>query len=227
MQLLGWVSAAHASLHCLWVSCQMAGWACTALCAYVLCAAPRRAGWQGPRLCAAAQEGSHGADGGDAAEVSEVQCFPSLRHASDAQCGRSAAEGSSCSCAAFCRRTCQGDRTPALPHQVSIHLRHVRFHCRGTWKEETFKEYNFDALGLLPAGGHLHPLLKASDQSVDSFMSFSGWTCWLRAATCTPAQGMPEARWWLLQLRGKWGGCHNTGENGRAEVRQEAGWRWY
>jgi hypothetical protein len=32
--------------------------------------------------------------------------------------------------------------------------------CRGTWREETFKEYNFNALGLPPAGGHLHPLLK-------------------------------------------------------------------
>ena len=31
---------------------------------------------------------------------------------------------------------------------------------RGTWREETFKAYNFDALGLLPAGGHLHPLMK-------------------------------------------------------------------
>lgn len=34
--------------------------------------------------------------------------------------------------------------------------------CSGSWKDETFKEYNFNALGLMPAGGHLHPLLKAS-----------------------------------------------------------------
>lgn len=32
---------------------------------------------------------------------------------------------------------------------------------RGTWKGATFKEYNFAALGLPTAGGHLHPLLKA------------------------------------------------------------------
>lgn len=36
-----------------------------------------------------------------------------------------------------------------------------RLRCRrGSWREETFKEYNFNALGQLPAGGHLHPLLK-------------------------------------------------------------------
>ncbi|XP_060571763.1 phenylalanine--tRNA ligase alpha subunit-like [Ruditapes philippinarum] len=31
---------------------------------------------------------------------------------------------------------------------------------KGTWKEKTFKEYNFDALGVMPDCGHLHPLLK-------------------------------------------------------------------
>jgi phenylalanyl-tRNA synthetase alpha subunit len=35
---------------------------------------------------------------------------------------------------------------------------------KGTWREETFKEYNFDALGLPPAGGALHPLLKVRTQ---------------------------------------------------------------
>ena len=35
---------------------------------------------------------------------------------------------------------------------------------KGTWKDETFKEYNFNALGLLPSGGHLHPLLKVRTQ---------------------------------------------------------------
>lgn len=35
---------------------------------------------------------------------------------------------------------------------------------KGTWREETFKEYNFNALGLPPAGGHLHPLLKVRTQ---------------------------------------------------------------
>ena len=35
--------------------------------------------------------------------------------------------------------------------------------CRGTWKDEKFKAYNFNALGQPTAGGHLHPLLKVSD----------------------------------------------------------------
>ncbi|XP_076092051.1 phenylalanine--tRNA ligase alpha subunit-like [Mytilus galloprovincialis] len=30
----------------------------------------------------------------------------------------------------------------------------------GSWKTKNFKEYNFDALGIPPNGGHLHPLLK-------------------------------------------------------------------
>ncbi|XP_060072242.1 phenylalanine--tRNA ligase alpha subunit-like [Ylistrum balloti] len=30
----------------------------------------------------------------------------------------------------------------------------------GTWKDKSFKEYNFDALGVPPNCGHLHPLLK-------------------------------------------------------------------
>jgi phenylalanyl-tRNA synthetase alpha chain len=31
---------------------------------------------------------------------------------------------------------------------------------KGTWQNETFKAYNFDALGTPVAAGHLHPLLK-------------------------------------------------------------------
>ncbi len=31
---------------------------------------------------------------------------------------------------------------------------------RGTWRSQEFKDYNFNALGLPPSGGHLHPLLK-------------------------------------------------------------------
>eukprot|EP00192_Tetraselmis_astigmatica_P004407 CAMPEP_0117651996 /NCGR_PEP_ID=MMETSP0804-20121206/2392_1 /TAXON_ID=1074897 /ORGANISM="Tetraselmis astigmatica, Strain CCMP880" /LENGTH=499 /DNA_ID=CAMNT_0005458015 /DNA_START=57 /DNA_END=1556 /DNA_ORIENTATION=- len=34
----------------------------------------------------------------------------------------------------------------------------------GAWKGETFKEYNFSAMGILPPGGHLHPLLKVRTQ---------------------------------------------------------------
>ena len=35
---------------------------------------------------------------------------------------------------------------------------------KGTWKDEEFKEYNFDAFGLIPEGGYLHPLLKVRTQ---------------------------------------------------------------
>ncbi|KIH45779.1 hypothetical protein ANCDUO_24175 [Ancylostoma duodenale] len=30
----------------------------------------------------------------------------------------------------------------------------------GSWKNKTFKQYNFDALGVQPQCGHLHPLMK-------------------------------------------------------------------
>ncbi|CAJ0574510.1 unnamed protein product, partial [Mesorhabditis spiculigera] len=30
----------------------------------------------------------------------------------------------------------------------------------GSWKEKTFKKYNFEALGVQPSSGHLHPLMK-------------------------------------------------------------------
>lgn len=36
--------------------------------------------------------------------------------------------------------------------------------AKGTWKEEEFKEYNFDAMGRLPDGGYLHPLMKVRTQ---------------------------------------------------------------
>ena len=35
---------------------------------------------------------------------------------------------------------------------------------KGTWRDENFKEYNFQALGLAPSGGYLHPLLKVRTQ---------------------------------------------------------------
>ncbi|CAM6113791.1 unnamed protein product [Calypogeia fissa] len=34
----------------------------------------------------------------------------------------------------------------------------------GAWKEQKFKDYNFEALGLPTSGGHLHPLLKVRAQ---------------------------------------------------------------
>lgn len=34
----------------------------------------------------------------------------------------------------------------------------------GSWRTDEFKQYNFNSLGILPAGGHLHPLLKVRTQ---------------------------------------------------------------
>lgn len=42
--------------------------------------------------------------------------------------------------------------------------------AKGTWKEKQFKEYNFDALGIVPQRGHLHPLLKAREQFRQIFL---------------------------------------------------------
>ena len=35
---------------------------------------------------------------------------------------------------------------------------------RGEWKSASFKKYNFNALGVAPQGGYLHPLLKVRDE---------------------------------------------------------------
>mmetsp|Transcript_40269 Transcript_40269/g.89432 ORF Transcript_40269/g.89432 Transcript_40269/m.89432 type:complete len:496 (+) Transcript_40269:146-1633(+) len=35
---------------------------------------------------------------------------------------------------------------------------------KGTWRSQEFKEYNFNAYGVFPSGGHLHPLLKVRTQ---------------------------------------------------------------
>jgi len=40
----------------------------------------------------------------------------------------------------------------------------------GSWKNETFKPYNFNALGVPSGGGHLHPLLKVRAQIRQIFL---------------------------------------------------------
>lgn len=40
----------------------------------------------------------------------------------------------------------------------------------GSWENAAFKPYNFDALGQLPPGGHLHPLLKVRAQFREIFL---------------------------------------------------------
>ncbi|KAI1709363.1 tRNA synthetases class II core domain (F) domain-containing protein [Ditylenchus destructor] len=39
----------------------------------------------------------------------------------------------------------------------------------GSWRNKTFKKYNFEALGVPPASGHLHPLLKVRSEFRDIF----------------------------------------------------------
>jgi len=40
----------------------------------------------------------------------------------------------------------------------------------GSWKTKTFKEYNLDALGIMPASGHLHPLMKVRTEFRQIFL---------------------------------------------------------
>jgi len=40
----------------------------------------------------------------------------------------------------------------------------------GSWKNKTFKNYNFDALGTPPGEGHLHPLLKVRSEYREIFL---------------------------------------------------------
>ena len=42
--------------------------------------------------------------------------------------------------------------------------------ARDAWKTKTFKDYNFDALGIQPSCGHLHPLMKVRTQFRQIFL---------------------------------------------------------
>ena len=50
--------------------------------------------------------------------------------------------------------------------------------CSGSWRDQEFKAYNFNALGLPPTGGYLHPLLKVSPAR-PSFMHSVSMCFWL------------------------------------------------
>jgi phenylalanyl-tRNA synthetase alpha chain len=39
----------------------------------------------------------------------------------------------------------------------------------GEWKDASFKKYNFDAVGIPPSGGHLHPLMKVRQEFREIF----------------------------------------------------------
>ena len=53
---------------------------------------------------------------------------------------------------------------------------HVVFNISGSWKQRTFKEYNFDAMGIPPVRGHLHPLMKVRAQYRQIFLEM-GLVC--------------------------------------------------
>ena len=42
--------------------------------------------------------------------------------------------------------------------------------CSGSWKTSTYKKYNFEAEGLPPNGGALHPLLKVREEIRNIFL---------------------------------------------------------
>jgi phenylalanyl-tRNA synthetase alpha chain len=44
----------------------------------------------------------------------------------------------------------------------------------GLWREKKFKPYNLDALGVPPACGHLHPLLRVRAEFRQIFLEM-GW----------------------------------------------------
>ena len=54
----------------------------------------------------------------------------------------------------------------------------ILFICSGSWKEKAFKEYNFDAQGIQPISGHLHPLMKVRAQFRQIFLEM-GYVRWL------------------------------------------------
>lgn len=45
----------------------------------------------------------------------------------------------------------------------------------GSWRTKQFKKYNFEAFGIMPSGGHLHPLMKVRNEFRQIFfqMGFS------------------------------------------------------
>ena len=46
----------------------------------------------------------------------------------------------------------------------------------GTWKSAQFKKYNFEAEGIYPNGGALHPLLKVREEMRNIFLEMGSVT---------------------------------------------------
>lgn len=57
---------------------------------------------------------------------------------------------------------------------LSLKMLYKCIYCRGTWKEKKFKPYNFEAMGIAPDCGHLHPLMKVRTQFRQIFLEM-GW----------------------------------------------------
>ncbi|XP_021861672.1 phenylalanine--tRNA ligase alpha subunit, cytoplasmic isoform X2 [Spinacia oleracea] len=56
------------------------------------------------------------------------------------------------------------------PGEIAALKRRKLIISHGAWKDMELKEYNFNAKGLPPEGGHLHPLLKVRKQLKDIFL---------------------------------------------------------
>uniref|UniRef100_A0A914RJW2 Phenylalanyl-tRNA synthetase domain-containing protein n=1 Tax=Parascaris equorum TaxID=6256 RepID=A0A914RJW2_PAREQ len=60
----------------------------------------------------------------------------------------------------------------------------------GSWKSKTFKKYNFNALGVMPTGGHLHPLMKVRNvlRAITNYFSYVESSFWNFDALFQPQQ---------------------------------------
>lgn len=56
--------------------------------------------------------------------------------------------------------------------------------CSGSWKDKSFKAYNFDALGVPPTRGHLHPLMKVRTEIRQIFFEM-GYVLRLHLGYCS------------------------------------------
>ena len=54
--------------------------------------------------------------------------------------------------------------TTDITHDLLLRYSTLSDSCSNEWKTATFKKYNFNALGMPPQGGHLHPLLKVREE---------------------------------------------------------------
>lgn len=71
-------------------------------------------------------------------------------------------------------------------YTISLVQNCVKFHSlyiislagSGSWRTKSFKSYNFKALGVPPAAGHLHPLMKVRSEYRQIFLEMGYDTEW-------------------------------------------------